>query len=163
MAKLTWRGAEAEVLVKKTAMRAIADGAEHILTEAIDETPIDTGTLRRSGAVTEAPTEMAVYVSFNTPYAVAVHEGFGPREIKAVEAKVLAVPSTRWKGGTVNPYGSGKLPQYSKDGRFVILGKAVCHPGFKGKKYLETPFNRNKAKVSKLVDDQVKSALNSAR
>lgn len=55
-------------------MQAIHDGAEHILTESINETPIKSGTLRRSGTVTDVPSEESVYVSYNTPYAIKQHE-----------------------------------------------------------------------------------------
>jgi len=117
-------------------------GAEAILTEAIDETPIETGTLRRSGTVTVgAPPdgtqvyeaaesgsnmkdafpgpegkEKAVYISFSTPYARRQHEELGYN----------------------HPLG----------------GKA---------KYLEDPFNRNKQKVLKHAEKQVKKALEKAK
>ena len=138
MAKNKWRIKEAVKIAEDAALKALRTGAEAILTEAIDETPIDTGTLRRSGTVTvgalpdweqvyeaaESGTEMkdafpdkigkekAVYISFNTPYARVQHEELGYN----------------------HPRG----------------GKA---------KYLEDPFNRNKQKVLKYVDLQVKKTL----
>ncbi|HHW27519.1 MAG TPA: hypothetical protein GXX23_09365 [Firmicutes bacterium] len=87
------------------------------------------------------------------------HEGYGPHVIPVRDAKVVAVPANRWKGGPVNPYGSGSLPAYSRDGRYVILGKQVNHPGFPGVKYPENPFNRLKAKVLRVVRFKVKKAL----
>lgn len=154
-----WYGKKAKDLIKKTAVAALYEEAELILSASIDEAPIDTGTLRRSGTVTPAPKEDSVYISYNTPYAVAVHEGYGPRDITVDTKKILAVPTKRWKGGPVNPYESKAFPKYSKDGSFVLLGRRVRHPGFKGVKYLENPFNRMKGDAMKRVGDKVRKAL----
>jgi len=141
MAKNKWRIKEAVKIAEDAGLKALRTGAEAILTEAIDETPIDTGTLRRSGTVTvgglpdwaqvyeaaESGSEMkdafpgqegkekAVYISFNTPYARRQHEELGYN----------------------HPRG----------------GKA---------KYLEDPFNRNKEKVLKYADKQIRKALKDA-
>ncbi len=142
MANNKWRIKEAVNIAEEAALKAMRTGAEAILTEAIDETPIETGTLRRSGTVTvgalpdgaqvyeaaESGSDMkdafpgpegkekAVYISFNTPYARRQHEELGYN----------------------HPLG----------------GKA---------KYLEDPFNRNKDKVLKRADKQVKKALQKER
>ena len=142
MAKNKWRIKEAVKIAEEAGLKALRTGAEAILTEAIDEAPIDTGTLRRSGTVTvgklpdgarvyeaaEAGTEMknafpgpegkekAVYISFNTPYARRMHEDLG---------------YTPKRGG--------------------------------GPKYLETPFNANKDKVLKMAETKVKKALRDAK
>ena len=136
-----WRIKEAVKVAEKAGLKALRTGAEAILTEAIEETPVDTGTLRRSGTVTvgklpdgarvyeaaEAGTEhkdafkeelgkeKAVYISFNTPYARRQHEEL--------------------------------------DYQHSVGGKA---------KYLEDPFNRNKQKVLKLADKHIKKALREA-
>ena len=106
--------------------------------------------------------EKAVYVSYNTPYALVVHEGAAPHKITVDTAKSLAVPVRKWKGD-VNPYGSGKLPMLSKDGEYVLLGRSVNHPGSTGFKYLENAFNRNKQKVIKYAQAQIKKALRDAK
>lgn len=137
-----WRTKEAVKIAEKAGLEALRTGAEAILTEAIDETPVDTGTLRRSGTVTvgskadggqvyaaaEAGTEMkdafpgetgkekAVYISFSTPYSRRQHEELDYE----------------------HPRG----------------GKA---------KYLEDPFNQNKQKVLKYAEKQIKKALHDAR
>ena len=141
MAKDKWRIKEAVKIAEEAGLKALRTGAEAILTEAIDETPIDTGTLRRSGTVTvgglpdgaqvyeaaESGSDMkdafpdpvgkekAVYISFNTPYARRQHEELDYE----------------------HPRG----------------GKA---------KYLEDPFNRNKNKVLKYADKQIRKALKDA-
>ena len=138
MAKNKWRIKESVKIAEEAGLKALRTGAEAILTEAIDETPIETGTLRRSGTVTvgslpdweqvyEAAEsgsnmkdafpgpegkEKAVYISFNTPYARRQHEELGYN----------------------HPLG----------------GKA---------KYLETPFNANKKKVIKYAERKIKEAL----
>lgn len=141
MAKNKWRIKEAVKIAEEVGLKALRTGAEAILTEAIDETPIDTGTLRRSGTVTvgklpdgaqvyeaaESGTEMkdafpdkigqekAVYISFNTPYARRQHEEVG-----------------------------------------------YYHPRGGYAKYLEVPFARKKKKVLKYADKQIKKALREA-
>ena len=133
-----WRIKEAVKIAEEAGLKALRTGAEAILTEAIDEAPVDTGTLRRSGTVTvgklpdsariyeaaEAGNEMkdafpekigkekAVYISFSTPYSRRQHEELGYQ----------------------HPRG----------------GKA---------KYLETPFNANKKKVIKYAERKIKEAL----
>lgn len=138
MARNKWRIKEAVKIAEEAALKALRTGAESILTEAIDETPVESGTLRRSGTVTagglpdgaqvyEAAEsgsnmkdafpgpegkEKAVYISFSTPYARRQHEELGYN----------------------HPLG----------------GKA---------KYLETPFNANKKKVIKYAERKIKEAL----
>jgi hypothetical protein len=142
MAKNKWRIKEAVKIAEEAALKSLRTGAETILTEAIDETPIETGTLRRSGTVTvgglpdgaqvyeaaESGSDMkdafpgaegkekAVYISFSTPYSRRQHEELGYN----------------------HPLG----------------GKA---------KYLEDPFNRNKQKVLKHADKQTKKTLEKAK
>lgn len=132
-----WRTKLVSKKAQTAALEALRVGAEAILTEAINEAPVETGTLRRSGTVTvgyvpdsgavyaaassrsmhdafrnEKGKEQAVYISFNTPYARRQHEEIGYN----------------------HPLG----------------GKA---------KYLEDPFNRNKSKVLKYVEAHVKRVL----
>jgi hypothetical protein len=136
-----WRIKEAVKIAEEVGLKALRTGAEAILTVSIDEAPIKSGTLRRSGTVTvgalpdgaqvyeaaESGIEMkdafpekigqekAVYISFNTPYARRQHEEVGYN----------------------HPRG----------------GKA---------KYLEDPFNRNKEKVLKYADKKIREALKDA-
>jgi hypothetical protein len=125
MANNKWRIKEAVKIAEEAWLKALRTGAEAILTEAIDEAPVDTGTLFEAAeagnemkdAFTEKiGKEKAVYISFNTPYARRMHEDLG---------------YTPKRGG--------------------------------GPKYLETPFNRNKDKVLKYAEKQIKKALQKAK
>lgn len=133
-----WRTREAVAVAQKAALKAFRTGCEGILTKAIDDTPIDTGTLRRSGTVTvgDLPdaeevykaaeagitmeeafphpvgTDKTVYISFNTPYAERQHED-----------------------------------------------SSLCHPRGGKAKYLEDVFNREKDKVLKYAEASIKKAL----
>lgn len=94
---MKWRGNQAVKIAQEAAFQALHDGAEAILTEAIDETPVDTGTLRRSGTVTDAKREGTVYVSFNTPYARRQHEDLTFNHPRGGKAKYLEDPFNRSK------------------------------------------------------------------
>lgn len=140
--RMKWYGEKAVKIAVKAGMDVLMTGGEAILTDAINETPVDTGTLRRSGTVTlgalpdsgqiyeaakagkdhqgafkeEIGREKAVYVSFNTPYARRQHEELG-----------------------------------------------YNHPLGGGPKYLENPFNRLKGKVRRMAELRVKKALREKR
>lgn len=93
----TWRGDLAKAIAKEAAMSGLLDGAEYILTKSHEEVPHDTGTLQRSGTVTEALSEDAVYISYNTPYAVKQHEDLTLRHAEGRKAKYLEDPYNREK------------------------------------------------------------------
>lgn len=140
MAKDKWRIKEAVKIAEEAGLKALRTGAEAILTEAIDETPIDTGTLRRSGTVTvgalpdgeqvyEAAKdgsemkdafpdpvgkEKVVYISFNTPYARRQHEEVGYNHPRGGKAKYLEVPFHRNKKKVVK-YAELKMKKALQD------------------------------------------------
>lgn len=60
--------------IETIAHKAVRYAAEHILTESIRTTPKDTGLLQQSGRVTTDPNTLEAVVSFDTPYAVRLHE-----------------------------------------------------------------------------------------
>jgi hypothetical protein len=95
MPRNTWRGAAAKNTARVASMKALHDGAEAILTESQDEVPHDTGTLQRSGTVTYALREDAVYISYNTPYARRQHEDLTFRHEEGRKAKYLEDPYNR--------------------------------------------------------------------
>ncbi len=136
-----WKNRATAKVALQAGLEALRIGGEAILTESIDETPLETGTLRRSGTVTVGAlpdhqavfaaseagndhkgafnkpvgTEKGVYVSFSTPYARRQHEELGYHH--------------------------------------PVAGKA---------KYLEDPFRRNRQKVLKLTEQRMRKALKDA-
>ena len=101
--KNKWRIKEAVKIAEDAALKELRTGAERIISGAMNNVPIETGTLRRSATTTvgglpdmmqvyEAAKdgnemknafpqpigkEKAVYVSYNTPYARRQHEELG--------------------------------------------------------------------------------------
>lgn len=90
-----WRDAQVVKAAREAGLAALREGAEALLTEAQNEAPVETGTLRRSGTVTDAGDK--VYVSFNTPYAVRQHEELEWRHPLGGKAKYLEDPFKRMK------------------------------------------------------------------
>lgn len=84
----------------KDPAKAIADaalaglklGGEHVLKLARDLVPIETGTLERSGAVSDDG-KSTVAVSFDTPYAVRQHEDVTLQHDAGRTAKYLELAS----------------------------------------------------------------------
>lgn len=61
-------------LPAELAAQALAAGAEYVRSVAVSRTPILTGALRNSAAVTVDPDQQKAAVSYDTPYAVEQHE-----------------------------------------------------------------------------------------
>lgn len=82
--------------VKKVAeeatRRGLALAGEHILGESRKLVPHEEGTLERSGAVVVHPDELAVTVSYDTPYAVRQHEDLSLKHDDGRQAKYLEDP-----------------------------------------------------------------------
>lgn len=119
-----WRSKEVLQVARAVALAELRTGAEAILTAAINEAPVDTGTLRRSGTVTVGGlpdgaavyaaaeggqgmagahsepqgNEQAVYISFNTPYARRQHEELDWQHPRGGKAKYLEDPFNALKG-----------------------------------------------------------------
>lgn len=72
--RTSWTGGNLSAEVMKQAMKDMELGAEAILSKSVDIVPHDTGTLQRSGHVVVDKPHSAVYISFNTPYALRQHE-----------------------------------------------------------------------------------------
>lgn len=90
---VTWRGEEYSARFAKAAAEGLTAGAEYLLGEAIQLAPIDRGPLRGSGHVEPAtPSDLEAVVSFDTPYAVAQHEGLHFRHDEG-QAKYLEEPA----------------------------------------------------------------------
>lgn len=82
-------GAPVEDSVRGAATRGLHLAAEHVLTEANDRVPIEEGTLQRSGRASSDPEEVRAAVSYDTPYAVPVHEDMAARHDDGRTAKWL--------------------------------------------------------------------------
>lgn len=86
-------------------------------------------------------------------YAEYVINGSAPHEIKVKNKKSLAVPIKDWTGKTPNKYGSDNgFPMLSKDGKFVLLGKKIMHPGNKPNDFMDRVLHRE-------LKDIIKKAL----
>lgn len=97
-------------------------------------------------------------IVFSLPYyAKYVINGSPPHTITVKDAKSLAVPIKDWTGLKPNPYGSDKgFPMLSKDGKFVLLGKKVNHPGNAPNFFIQDTLHRE-------FEDLVKQALDISR
>lgn len=110
MARKSWFDARAaKELARQVGMKTLHEGAEAILTESLKEVPHATGTLQRSATVTDVPREDAVYISYNTPYALKQHEDLtlrhpdprNPLSTPGRKAKYLEDPFNRLKDKVV--------------------------------------------------------------
>jgi hypothetical protein len=80
---------KAKDILNGSANRAVAIAAEHVLRVAKEQTPIEEKTLMNSGAVSTDPDTFTAAVSFDTPYAVPVHENMHARHDSGKNAKFL--------------------------------------------------------------------------
>lgn len=88
-ARIAWRGDEAEDVMRAAAGDALLVGAEYILGESNNVTPLDEGMLINSGAATVNEPELEAAVSYDTPYAQRQHEDLTARHAPGRHAKFL--------------------------------------------------------------------------
>jgi len=149
MAKNKWRIKEAVKIAEEAGLKALRTGAEAILTEAIDEAPVDTGTLRRSGTVTVGglpPDSEAIYQASKRK-----KEGGQRKSHKKAFLEPVGTENAVYISFNT-PYARRQHEELDYD-----------HPRGGKAKYLEDPFNRNKDKVLKRAANQVKKALEKAK
>jgi len=137
-----WYGEEAVKIAQEAGLKALRTGGEKILTEAVKAAPVDTGTLRRSGTVT-----VGALPDFGRVYESA----------QAGNDMGKAFPGETGKEKAV--YVSFSTPYARR--QHEELG--YNHPLGGGPKYLETPFNRLKGKIKRMVELRVKKALREKR
>ncbi len=145
MARNKWRIKEAVKIAEEAGLKALRTGAEAILTEAIDEAPVDTGTLRRSGTVTvgnlpKNPTQ--IYIESLPPEKGGMgmeHKDAFPDPVGKEKAVYISFNT---------PYAWRQHEELGYN-----------HPRGGKAKYLETPFNANKKKVIKYAELKIKEAL----
>lgn len=98
MARMKWDDSKAKRIVRTAGLKAINDVIEDIATDSQNEAPLLSGTMERSQAVAENRSQMEVYISYNTPYAIKQHEELGYRHAPGRKAKYLEDPFNRKKG-----------------------------------------------------------------
>ena len=67
-----WAGEALAKRIEQAAIEVARSYAEKIKGEAVNRAPLDTGALRNSATVTKI--ENGAEISFNTPYALVMHE-----------------------------------------------------------------------------------------
>lgn len=72
MVKVEWRGDALTARARSAALEVARATAEKIKGQAVNRAPLDTGALRNSATVTRI--ENGAEISFNTPYALIMHE-----------------------------------------------------------------------------------------
>jgi hypothetical protein len=74
MIRVVWNDRVVSSIVANAAADGLSDAAEFILEEANRKVPHDEGNLQRSGSPSVDPSKMEAVVSYDTPYAVRLHE-----------------------------------------------------------------------------------------
>ena len=72
MPRVEWNGDQLAAAAKQAALEIARQTAEIVKGEAVNRAPLEDGPLRNSATVTEL--ENGAEISFNTPYAVVMHE-----------------------------------------------------------------------------------------
>ncbi len=72
MPKVEWNGGVLAAAAQQAAKEVAMMTAETVKGESVNRAPLNLGTLRNSATVTEL--EQGAEISFNTPYAVVMHE-----------------------------------------------------------------------------------------
>lgn len=72
--KVDWKGPEVIRATRAAARKALGTAAEEILKRANELVPLDEGTLQASGEASVGTSDLISVVSYDTPYAVRLHE-----------------------------------------------------------------------------------------
>lgn len=147
--RVKWYGKKAEKAATEAAIKALMTGGEAILTDAINEAPVETGTLRRSGTVTKG----------GLPNSSEIHDAAKPEKEGGQEKEHGAAFRDEELGREQAVYVSFNTV-YARRQHEELEWE---HPKGGKAKYLEDPFNRLKSKVRRLVDAAVKKALRAER
>lgn len=90
--------AEASKEVEDVAEQALNVIAEDLLSESIDNAPLDEGGLRENGSVEPASkegNEIVAYVGYDKEYALRMHEDFYNAQVPSTGRKYLEKPTTQ--------------------------------------------------------------------
>lgn len=115
--------------------RAINKSAMIIVRNVKLVSPVKTGNLRRGVRATFGNLSAKIGV-YNAPYAIYVHEGYGPHTIYPVRKKALFWP------GAMHPV------------------KSVRHPGYKGNPFMKIGLDNSRVEVNKTFDVEIQNILN---
>jgi hypothetical protein len=101
-ALIEWHGEEASLKVRAAALRALYEGAEHILAESNKICPHDTGRLERSGETSIDIQAGLAAISYDTEYAAALHENAHWHFQQGKKGKWLEITVRREADAVVN-------------------------------------------------------------
>ncbi|WP_411141388.1 hypothetical protein [Streptomyces sp. x-80] len=87
--RVRWQGPAVVAAARSAAARGMLLAAEHVLGASRQRVPIAEGVLERSGAASVDTGRMTSAVSYDTPYAVRVHEDMHARHAPGRTAKYL--------------------------------------------------------------------------
>ncbi|MEX5711827.1 hypothetical protein AB1484_26925 [Parafrankia sp. FMc6] len=87
--QIEWRGREIAAEVHAAAAQGLRLAGEHLVTESRKLVPLETGALERSGTATVDDGDLEAAVSYDTPYAVPVHEDLTAQHDNGRQAKYL--------------------------------------------------------------------------
>lgn len=90
--RLTWSGDAVLRAERAGAAAGLRAAAEHVLQRSRQRVPIEEGTLERSGVASVDEQQLAAAVSYDTPYAVRVHEDMTAQHDAGRSAKYLEQP-----------------------------------------------------------------------
>jgi hypothetical protein len=88
-------------------------------------------------------------------HAEYIEYGTESHTIMVKKKKCLAVPIEEWTGIQPNEYSSKKgFPMYSKNKKFVLLGKKVKHPGTQPQPIIRNTINTD---LDRIIEKALKS------
>lgn len=147
---------------------AVDQFAEHVLGDAQELCPVDTGALKASATAEDAKQDGSMIkatIGFNTDYAAAVHERVAKPGAFQAKTDQLAKKLDRAKEQTKRLRAARKLGPMTRkdDANLKAAQRRSRQTGSQLKKvrqgqpkYLETALRRNAPKMGKFIGDQVR-------
>lgn len=72
--RFDWQGDQVTNRMARAALKGLKDAGEFLLDESNKTVPFDEGVLQRSGKTQMDDEKLTVYISYDTPYAMRLHE-----------------------------------------------------------------------------------------
>lgn len=88
--KLDWNDKSIKGATKSALIKSLKNGAEVILDESNKLVPIDEGTLANSGNTSFDEAKLTAYVSYDTPYALRVHDDMNLKHKNGRQSRFLS-------------------------------------------------------------------------